>query len=76
LEEQQERPVGSVGVGNLAREDGYPLAVRRAVIEREPKLVLGAHKARDPMADGHAGILPTGRDLRPKFRSAPARIDP
>jgi hypothetical protein len=29
------------------------------VIEGKPELVLGGHKARDAMTDGHTGILPT-----------------
>jgi hypothetical protein len=59
LEEQQERSVGSIWVGDLARKDGYLLTVRRRVIERQPKLMLGCHKARDATDDGHARILPT-----------------
>ena len=45
LEEDQERPVEPVGVRHLAREDGDPLAVGPAVVERHRELVLGEHEA-------------------------------
>ncbi len=57
LQKDQKRPLGSVGVGDLAREDGDLLAVWPAVIEGNPKLVLGQDKSRRLMADDHTAIL-------------------
>ena len=53
LEEDQERPVEPVGIGDLAREDGDPLAVRAVVVERHRELVLGQHEAGGADGFGH-----------------------
>ena len=54
LQEDEHRAVASVGVGDLAREDGDPLAVRRRVVERDRELVLGQQQAAGCEGGGHA----------------------
>ncbi len=52
LEEDEERPVGAAGIGDLAREHGDRLAARPVVVERERELVLGQHEPMGGVGDG------------------------
>jgi hypothetical protein len=57
LQEHQERAVGPVGIGDLACEDGQPLAVGLAVVERDGELMLGEDEARSAVDGGHRGTV-------------------
>ena len=53
LQEEQQRPVEAVEVGDLAREDRDLLAVGPRVVERDRELVLGEHQPVDRARDRH-----------------------
>ena len=75
LQEDEHRPVAPVGVGDLAREDGDPLAVRARVVQRDRELVLGQQQAAGGEGGGHAWILYAAcpwTSVRPRSASSAA----
>jgi hypothetical protein len=57
LQEQQQRAIAAVGIGDLAGEHGDALAVGPLVVERHGELVLGQHEPGDRV------VVATGRIL-------------
>ena len=53
LQVQQQRPVEALGICDLAREDGDPLAVGVGVVERDGELVLDETQSWWRDGDGH-----------------------
>src|SRR4029079_1487035 len=65
LEEDEERAVEAVGVGDLAREDGDRAPARVGVVERDLELVLGED---EPVGDAARGAGPRRRPRPPPPR--------
>jgi len=70
LEEDEERPLATVGVGDLAREDGDPLAVRPGVVERDGELVLREDESGGAVRGADRRILAAPEETRGLRRRA------